>query len=653
VSRQFVETVGRKGSLPRFFRVRRLFYELGRRILPVRWRRALRRGLPIEQLFAIRKDANWRGIAPLNADGLPAGRPDLIFLPVISWFYRKQRPQQLAAALARRGKRVFYLSLAGGIDPADPVSVAPGVNLIPLKGVRWEDPPEGKLGGRTLDAAFTEMSRHRTSFGLHAATLVLESPYWTPLALRLREEFGWKVVFDCLDDYRGFSKNRGRVLLEAQSELIREADLVFVTSEVLQQTVGPARRDIRLLPNACDYGLFSTARMARRQRDSTGPPTVGYIGALEDWFDIGLLRELAARRPDWIFEIVGAVDTGGFGRLGRMSNVRFHGERPHSEMPSFLARFDVLIIPFRLTPLTHATDPVKLYEALAAGCPIVGTPLRQLKAYERRGLLRLAGTATDFETRILECLGEAEESVERGRAFARQNTWSRRAVELDWAVLDLYPLISLVVIAVEPNDPKRLVELLTRRAGWPRCELIVVGNGFGADFHRTYLGVPVRIVSARTSGLLGAIRAGLRAARGEFLCVLEGNVVVTEGWLPALLRHLEQNPEALVVGPSTNADETAARVDVGYTRVADLQEWARRFTDSNRGRAEGVEELSSFCALFRRSLLEDLESLDRRLANGQGSVSSGERITAGREGTILVARDAFVHREADTGSHRQ
>ena len=83
---------------------------------------------------------------------------------------------------------------------------------------------------------------------------------------------------------------------------------------------------------------------------------------------MALLAELAALRPSWSFEIVGGLEgRRRVARLPRLPNLVFRGERPHGEMPDFRARFDVEIIPFRLSALTHATDPVKLYEAAAAG----------------------------------------------------------------------------------------------------------------------------------------------------------------------------------------------------------------------------------------------------------------------------------------------
>jgi len=195
----------------------------------------------------------------------------------------------------------------------------------------------------------------------------------------------------------------------------------------------------RLLPNACDFALFEAVTPVR---GDAGPLTVGYAGAVDAWFDMELLERLAALAPEWSFEIVGGLEGGA--RVprshGHRVNVVFHGERPHAEMPAFRSRFDVEIIPFRLSALTHATDPVKLYEAAAAGRPLVATPMESLRPFARRGVVRLAATAEDFVREIAAAAAERAAGAARQRAFARENTWDIRAAALDSWIANLGPL---------------------------------------------------------------------------------------------------------------------------------------------------------------------------------------------------------------------
>lgn len=410
-------------------------YALGRRLTPLSWRRALRRRIASERLLGIRKPAveyAWSDLAPGPAR---PGREDVVVLPVIAWSYRRQRPQQLAEALARRGRRVFYGSVRGCGEPREPVGAGPGVTLLPLEGPRREDLPEKRLSGRALARALDGVAAAHERFGLGRAALLVQSPFWAPLAAALKERLGWRVLYDCLDAHEGFATNRPRVLAGAERELAQAADLVVSTSETLRRRMEGWNTSCRLLPNACDYELFAPVALPPAE----GPLTVGYVGAVDEWFDAELLGRLAALSPDWRFEIVGGRE--GLSAAGSpRANVVFHGERPHAEMPAFRSRFHVEIIPFRLSPLTHATDPVKLYEAAAAGRTVVATAMDSLRPFARRGVVRLASTAEQFVREISAAAAQGPAAAARLRAFARENTWDVRAAALDSWILNLPPV---------------------------------------------------------------------------------------------------------------------------------------------------------------------------------------------------------------------
>lgn len=406
-------------------------YALGRRATPLAWRRALRRRIRPERLLGIRKPAIELEIFDLDPGPARPGRPDILVLPVIAWSYRRQRPQQLAEALARRGRRVFYGSIRGSGEPGQPVGVAFDVTLLPLRRVRREDLADRILPRKSLQSAAAGLAELRSRFDLQDVVLLVQSPFWAPLAFALRERFGWTIVYDCLDAHEGFSTNRPGVLSGAERELASSADLVVATSDALRLRMEGWGAPARILPNACDFGLFGALPPPAPEPDRL---RVGYTGAVDEWFDMDLLASLAALRPEWSFEIVGGLENVAAKPVLR-GNVVFHGERPHGEMPGFRSRFDVEIIPFRLSPLTHATDPVKLYEAAAAGRTIVATPMRSLEPFARRGLVRLASTPEEFAREIAAAAADAPGAARRLRAFARDNTWDIRAATLEsWLV---------------------------------------------------------------------------------------------------------------------------------------------------------------------------------------------------------------------------
>jgi len=160
---------------------------------------------------------------------------------------------------------------------------------------------------------------------------------------------------------------------------------------------------------------------------------IGYYGALEDWFDADLVADLAERNPGWRFVLVGRVVSVDASRLARLPNVSLPGEQPYPLIPGWLHQFDVALIPFKRTPLTEATNPVKAYEMLAAGKPIVSVPIPEMVALGP--LVRLAGTVEEFEREIIAALRpEAADVIEARRAFAREHTWAKRFAALAPAV---------------------------------------------------------------------------------------------------------------------------------------------------------------------------------------------------------------------------
>jgi glycosyltransferase involved in cell wall biosynthesis len=274
------------------------------------------------------------------------------------------------------------------------------------------------------DALFESIDALRRDLGIERAVTFVDLPFWWPLARRAREALGWPVVYDCMDHHAGFSVI-AREMLAQQDALTASADLVVASSPQLEEDVRRYSGKVLLLRNAGEYEHFALPVKPRHET-----PVMGYYGALEDWFDADLVADLAQRRPDWKFILVGRPVSVDLSRLGRLANVELPGEQPYALIPGWLHRFDVAIIPFKRTPLTEATNPVKAYEMLAAGKPIVSVPIPEMKAIAP--LVRLAETAEQFEREIAAALEpEDPAGVEERRAFARQHTWWERFAVLE------------------------------------------------------------------------------------------------------------------------------------------------------------------------------------------------------------------------------
>lgn len=378
-------------------------------------------------------------VAPGSAAGI-GGAVDIVILPIIDWDFRFQRPQQLACHLADAGHRVFYLAQRfRARGPAFEITEKRhnifGVSLRgPARNIYTDT-----LDTAARDALFASLNELRIAAGLGATSLVVDLPFWWPLAELARRELAWPVVYDCMDLHSGFSTNRP-AMLDQEQALMTGADLVVVSSANLEREAAGRARRVKVIRNGCDFEHFSAVKPRRR-----GPRSViGYIGAIADWFDADLVADLAERRPDWDFLLIGSTFTASDRRLRRLPNVTMPGEQPYDSLPSWIERFDVAMIPFRRVPLTEATNPVKVYEMLASGKPVVAVPIPEIARLAP--LVRLASTASEMEVEILAALAEDDPArVAARREFAAANTWQDRTDQLVSALAGCFPLAPIAV----------------------------------------------------------------------------------------------------------------------------------------------------------------------------------------------------------------
>ncbi len=195
---------------------------------------------------------------------------------------------------------------------------------------------------------------------------LVDHPFWYDIARVVPNS---RLVYDCMDHHEGFGNN-DYALLCLERELIAEADVTITTSSWLENAVAPHARKVEILRNACDFEHFSKVP-AVVDRDRHGRPVIGYYGAIAEWFDLDLVELVANSHPECSVVLIGADTVNAKSRLGKLPNVTFTGEVPYGLLPQYLHGFDVCLLPFKIIPLTLATNPVKAYEYLSAGKPVV------------------------------------------------------------------------------------------------------------------------------------------------------------------------------------------------------------------------------------------------------------------------------------------
>lgn len=266
---------------------------------------------------------------------------------------------------------------------------------------------------------------------------------------------GSKVWFDLLDDP---SLHEDPLYAEAVELFIVHADFVTTSSRVLRQRYSARRPDMLLVENACNpqdfappqgggrHGQLSDVERDLLERKDAGSRILGYVGAIAPWFDFDILDRLAADFPLDHVAIIGPVSPSQGERVrlaSRAPNVCFYGYVPYEHLPPLLRLFDVALLPFRINPVTDVTNPVKLYEYLASGLPVVATRMQELERIAAAGTapgLRLASDAEAFCTLVEAAMDKATRDTEAGTRrldwSAFRNAWLSRATDVLFLLQD-------------------------------------------------------------------------------------------------------------------------------------------------------------------------------------------------------------------------
>ena len=346
--------------------------------------------------------------------GRVRGRRVIVLPPTLDWSLPLfQRPQQLARAYSEKENTlVLYLTANQSHDRV--------MALQPVSETLW-----------LVNAA---LARFLPALLRGAAETVL-SLSWTVnrrYAALLRPD---KLIYEYIDEleiFDGYDEQMRRDHLA----LLRRADLTVCTAARLyEQARGAARRAI-LCPNAGDYAFFSRTPQTEPAPEAAAAAaqyrfTLGYYGALAEWFDYDLIARAADLRQDWLFLLVGMDYDGSLRRSGVLErhNVRWIPPQPYERLPAYLRVFDLALIPFVLNAVTLSTSPVKLFEYMAAQKPILCSRMPECLRYR---CVETYADGADFLRKaeaLLARLGD-EELRALLRSEALENTWSARADEI-------------------------------------------------------------------------------------------------------------------------------------------------------------------------------------------------------------------------------
>ena len=247
-------------------------------------------------------------------------------------------------------------------------------------------------------------------------------------------------AYDCYDEYtawkRGIIRTKAQ-MLKREKAILGQVDVVFAVSEKIQGRIKKLHSRVHVVPNGADARHFGRAAdpMQEIAPEITmiSHPIVGYLGNITSRIDFDLIRYLAVSHPEWSVVLVGGVTEPGFsipGFVAKLPNIHYLGARPYETLPGYLRAFDVCIIPYVAdNSLNIHCSPLKLYEYMAIGKPIVSTDLPAVRPFEN--IVYIAQSSEGFERHIAEVLRQPNEEKCRQRlAAAEENSWEKRAGDI-------------------------------------------------------------------------------------------------------------------------------------------------------------------------------------------------------------------------------
>ncbi|WP_160495916.1 glycosyltransferase [Paenibacillus dendrobii] len=341
----------------------------------------------------------------------PLTMPPILYLPCFDYQVHRQRPQQLLYHLSLLGFNVIYCNVTQDREHPfvilnDHFAVCQDTEALDL--------------GRPYVMWLTHGPYVDSLPGFNASLIISD------LADTTEEEFAPFAVWE--------------------DRKIQAADIVLCASRIIYETTAPKHPQVHLVRNAADYAHFAQAVQKTplpipdekdQQLCRATEPIIGFWGAVASWLDYSLIRMIAAERPQYTFIFIGQITCHGPDSLSDLPNVHWLGNRDYESLPWFASHFDAAIIPFEIRKVTNAANPVKMYEYMAAGLPVISTDLPEVRLQKH---VRIGRSPAQFLRHLDEALlqDRSPELIQARQATAQEESWTQRAEFIKERIIETF-----------------------------------------------------------------------------------------------------------------------------------------------------------------------------------------------------------------------
>jgi UDP-galactopyranose mutase len=348
---------------------------------------------------------------------------DLLCFSHLRWGFVFQRPNHLLSRFSKH-QRVFFIEEPIFTDSDEKLHIE---NYNENLYVVTPHLPHGLNEGEVTK----RLQKIISSVILQMQVKRYYSWYYTPMALPFTEHLNPElVIYDCMDELSAF-KFAPADITQREKQLFTKADIVFTGGHSIYEHKKTAHHNIYPFPSSIDKSHFGKARKLKTDPADQAHiphPRFGFFGVIDERFDVELIDAVAKAKPDWHFVLLGPVVKIDPATLPRYENVHYLGGKSYEELPSYIAGWDVAVIPFAINESTRFISPTKTPEYLAAGKPVISTAIRDVVSpYGNNGLVHIVSNAEEFITAAESELAKKRKAAWRKKVdeFLSGNSWDR------------------------------------------------------------------------------------------------------------------------------------------------------------------------------------------------------------------------------------